>query len=293
MGAHGICRDCQVAARINQRSIEVENDKQLPFSNKPGLLIWGMALSHASAGAGSRSFAWWKVVAAVVLFGISFGYVEAAVVAYLRSIYTPLRAHLYPGSPAPELFPLLSLEQLRRLGPEHTARLKIELAREFATLVMLGGFALAIARNLREWVAAFFTCFGIWDITFYLWLKLLLAWPASILTWDILFLLPVPWVSPVLAPVIVSVSMISAGLLLLWREYHGRPTRFTSLTWSGIVLGAILIFLAFIADFRNTENQGFPHAFHWSLFVAGEVIALMAFLYGLNRSARDLPRANV
>ncbi len=210
-------------------------------------------------------------------------------VAYLRSIYAPLRSHFYPGFGAAELFPLLSLEQLRSLGPEHTLRLKIELAREFATLVMLAGVALAVARNLREWTAAFLTCFGVWDLTFYFWLKLLLAWPASMLTWDILFLLPVPWVGPVLAPAIVSISMIFAGFLVLWREYNGRPVQLTPLTWSGILLGGILIFLAFIADFRNTAAGGYPHAFHWSLFLAGEALGLLSFSYSLHRSRQALP----
>jgi len=87
--------------------------------------------------------------------------VEAAVVVYLRSIYNPLRVHFYPGSSS-ELFPLLSLEQLRILGPEHVARLKIEIGREIATLLMLAGAALTAARKSREWVAAFLVCFGIW-----------------------------------------------------------------------------------------------------------------------------------
>ena len=243
-----------------------------------------MALSFLPERASSTKATWWRIVAALALFGVSFGYVEAAVVAYLRSIYTPLRAHFYPSLPAVELFPLLSLEQLRSLGPEHPARVKIELAREFATLLMLAGAALAVARNVREWTAAFLTCFGIWDLTFYLWLKLLLAWPASLLTWDILFLLPVPWVGPVLAPVIVSVSMISAGLIVLQREYAGQSIRLTTLSWAGILFGAVLIFLAFIADFRNTATGGYPHPFHWALFLTGEAVGLVAFLSALNPS---------
>src|SRR5690349_2988847 len=147
----------------------------------------------------------WRTITGLVLFAIAFGYVEAAVVAYLRSIYTPLRAHFYPPSSAGELFPLLTLDQLRALGPEHTARLNTELGREFATLLMLSSVALVAARKPREWIAAFVLCFGIWDITFYAFLKLLLNWPASLLTWDILFLLPVPWVGPVIAPILVSI----------------------------------------------------------------------------------------
>ncbi len=222
------------------------------------------------------------MIAGLVLFSAAFGYLEAAVVSYLRGIYAPLRLHFYPASPATELFPLLSLSQLQTLGIEHTRRLKIELAREFATLLMLAGVALALTRSFRAWLAAFLFCFGIWDITFYLWLKLLLAWPASFFTWDILFLLPVPWVGPVLAPVLVSAAMILGGSVVLWREGQGRPLRIHLLQWIGIAVGGGLIFASFIADFRNTAHGGYPHPFHWLLFAAGELCALAAFGIALN-----------
>src|SRR5690242_14368047 len=111
---------------------------------------------------------WWRVVVGLVIFGVAFGYVEAAVVAYLRSMYAPIRAQLYPAVPPGELFPLLTLDQLVAFGPEHTARLKIELGREFATLAMLASVGLIAARRAREWIAAFVICFGVWDIAFYL-----------------------------------------------------------------------------------------------------------------------------
>src|SRR5436309_8393617 len=161
---------------------------------------------------------WWRITAGLVLFGVAFGYVEAAVVVYLNSIYLPLRTHFYPTVPKTEMLPLLSIDQLRSLGPEHVTRLKIEVGREMATLLMLAGVALAITRNLREWVAAFLVGFGVWDLAYYLFLKVLADWPPSLLTWDVLFLIPAPWVGPVLAPVLVSISMILAGLIVLWQE---------------------------------------------------------------------------
>jgi hypothetical protein len=222
------------------------------------------------------------MIAGLVLFAAAFGYVEAAVVAYLRSIYTPLRAQFYPGSSS-ELFPLLSLDQLRILGTEHIRRLNIELGRELATLLMLAGVALVPARKAREWAAAFVVCFGVWDISFYAFLKLLLSWPASLLTWDILFLLPVPWVGPVLAPILVSASMIACGLLLLWREQSGRPVAFKAAHWAFIVLGGGLVFGAFIADYKNTATGGNPNAFDWWLFAAGEIVGVSAFGTSLMR----------
>jgi hypothetical protein len=232
----------------------------------------------------------WTFIAGLIVFSVAFGYVEAAVVAYLRSIYTPLRAHFYSVTPD-ELFPLLSLEQLRTLGPEHVARLKIELGRELATLLMLAGAAMIAARTLRVWVAAFLVCFGLWDVTFYLFLKMLIDWPASLQTWDILFLLPVPWAGPVIAPVIVSLSMIGSGLLLLWREYNNKRVHITGLQASVIVLGGMLIVAAFMWDFRNTASGGNPNPFNWALFTAGEAIGLLAFLSTL-QSRYNIPQVS-
>jgi len=226
----------------------------------------------------------WRVIAGLILFSAAFGYVEAAVVAYLRSIYAPLRAYFFSAERANELFPLLSLAQLRALGPENLTRVRIELDRELATLLMLAGVALTAGRKLREWVAAFLVCFGIWDITFYLFLRALLHWPASLLTWDILFLLPVPWTGPVLAPVIVSASMIVSGLIVMWREYDNRPVHLTSSGWTGIFLGGAIVFAAFIWDFPNTANGGNPNPFHWVFFFSGEAIGLSSFGRSLRSS---------
>jgi hypothetical protein len=219
----------------------------------------------------------WRTVAGLVLFAVAFGYVEAAVVMYLRSIYVPLHAQFYPALSASELFPLFSLDQLRSLGPEHTARLNVELGREFATLLMLSGVALAACREPREWIGAFLLCFGFWDIAFYIFLKVFLHWPASLLTWDVLFLLPVPWVGPVIAPILVSLSMIVAALAWLWREYGDKPFHLTRTRWGLILLGGMTIFVAFIYDFPNTASGRIPNAFRWDIFFVGEAIALLAF----------------
>ncbi len=224
------------------------------------------------------------MIAGLMLFSVAFGYVEAVVVVYIRSIYAVIRAHLYPGN-ANELFPLLTLEQLRTLGPEHLLHLKAEIAREFATLLMLAGAVLSAARSVREWVAAFLLCFGIWDITFYLSLKLLLHWPASLFTWDVLFLVPVPWTGPVLTPVLVSLSMIGGGLIVLRRESQGRPVHITGTRWAFILLGGVLIVAAFIWDFRNIAHGGRPHSFNWFLFWAGEAVGLLSLAASLRLSS--------
>src|SRR5215831_18658921 len=141
---------------------------------------------------------WKKRVLALLLFGTAFGYLEAAVVSYLRLLHEPARVKFYPGRAPGDLFPLLTLEQVRAAGGEQSRLLPVEIGREAATILMLAGVALAVAENAGQWAAAFVIAFGVWDLTFYLFLKVLLDWPASFATWDILFLIPVPWAAPVL-----------------------------------------------------------------------------------------------
>ena len=215
-----------------------------------------------------------RAIAALFLFAISFGYVEAAVVVYLRAIYDPVRARLHPERSPHDLFPLITPQELADAGPENPRRLLIEIGREAATMVMLGSVALAVASNLHQWIAAFAIAFGVWDICFYAFLKLMIHWPESLSTWDILFLIPLPWVGPVWAPVLVACSMIVCGLISL--RAGGIRGRFPH--WSGVLAGALVIIVAFVWDFRNTSAGGLPNPFNWPLFLLGEAIGLSAFL---------------
>ena len=212
---------------------------------------------------------WKRTVLALLLFGTAFGYLEAAVVTYLRSLHEPARQRFYPGRPPADLFPLLTLDQLHGSGPEQTQTLAVEIGREAATIIMLAAIALTIARNAGEWAAAFVIAFGIWDITFYIFLKVLLDWPASLFTWDILFLIPVPWVGPVLAPVLVSIVMIAAGVLHLRGQAHGKPVRIGAAHWSGIMLGAAVIVISFAMDYAHIMQGGLPRQFNWWVFATG------------------------
>ena len=176
-----------------------------------------------------------RAIAALFVFGISFGYVEAAVVVYLRAIYNPIRARLHPERGPDDLFPLITQKELANTGPENSRRLAIEVGREAATMVMLAAVALAAARNLHEWIAAFAIAFGVWDISFYAFLKLMIHWPESLRTWDILFLIPLPWVGPVWAPVLVALTMIVCGVISLRAGgVRGRLPH-----WAGVLAGAM------------------------------------------------------
>jgi len=217
---------------------------------------------------------WGARAAWVVLFGLAFGYVEAAVVVYLREIYDPIRAQLFPDMEPGALLPLITLEQLRELGGNHLRTLSIELGREFATLLMLAAVAGAARRRRHEWIAFFMIAFGVWDLAYYGGLKWMIGFPESLATWDLLFLIPMPWLSPVLAPVIVSFTMIGAALVLLRQVAADRPPRLRWWSIGLIALGALVIITSFCLGYAPTDGD----SFHWWLFALGEAIGIAGFV---------------
>jgi hypothetical protein len=214
-----------------------------------------------------------RTVFGLFLFGISFGYIEAAVVIYLRALYEPLRQSLTPGRAPGDLFPLVDRGRMVAEAPETARLLNVEVIREAATIVMLAAAAMLVAGERSLWLPAFSIAFGVWDLSFYLFLKLWIHWPASLLTWDLLFLLPVPWAAPVLAPVIVSMTIAGCGLTALW-----RPVVIQSRHWIGLILGGALLMLSFTWDFRYFLEGNPPRPFAWWLFLTGELLSLGTFL---------------
>ena len=64
---------------------------------------------------------------------------------------------------------------------------------------------------------------GIWDATYYLGLEILAQWPASLVTQDVYFLLPVPWGGPVWVPLLADALMgVLAGWLVFGRRSADR-----------------------------------------------------------------------
>ena len=117
-----------------------------------------------------------------VVFSIAFGYIEASVVVYLREIFYP------QGFTFPIVF--FEVEPLwRRL-------LLTEIGREASTIVLILIGAWLFGKNRRQRFAYFLIIFAVWDIFYYVWLKVLLGWPATVMEWDILFLIPVAWAAP-------------------------------------------------------------------------------------------------
>jgi hypothetical protein len=144
----------------------------------------------------------------------------------------------------------------------------------------------------------FLFAFGVWDIFYYVALKLLIGWPASLLTWDLLFLIPVSWLSPVLAPVICSVTMIVMAVLIIGKQEKGFTVDSRPVDWVMISAGAAIILFTFMVDYMKltidsgvlaSENSPdareqllnmitnyVPGTYNWFLFITGELIIIAA-----------------
>jgi hypothetical protein len=222
-----------------------------------------------------------RVLVALLLFGIAFGCIEAAVVVYLRTLGEPIREKVLANQPHDGIFPLLTLEQWKDAGMDFMPLAITELIRELATMLLLVSIGLAHARNVREWFAGFMIAFGVWDIFYYVFLKLFVGWPASLWTWDLLFLIPVPWSGPVITPVLVSLAMIAAGVEILRREAAGMAVHLRPADWAAIFVGGLVVIVAFCWDYPHTAKGGMPNPFNWPLFLVGMAIGIAGFVHAL------------
>jgi hypothetical protein len=219
-----------------------------------------------------------RAVLILVLFGIVFGYVEAAAVVYIRSVYEPIHVRRYPDRERDDLFPLLTLEDWAKEGPPIAAPL-MEVGRELGTLLVVALLAWALSREVRTWFASFALTFGVWDITYYAWLALLTGWPRSLCDWDLIFAAPVPWVGPVWAPMSVALTMTVTAAVFFWREGTDRPMRPGPVHWAAVLIGAGMILLAFWWDWRAMLAGRAPEGFNWPLLVAGLGVGIGGFVH--------------
>lgn len=155
----------------------------------------------------------------VIIFSVAFAFVESSVVVYLRHLLGASQPTINKNEV------LLLLPGIAFLQPQiafniitNSQLLNVEMAREAATLIMLASVALLAARNIKKAFAFFFLAFGIWDIFYYLFLKLIIDWPKSFFDLDTFFLLPVPWIGPVFVPVIISAVVVTLSLIYLKRR---------------------------------------------------------------------------
>jgi hypothetical protein len=218
------------------------------------------------------------VLTGLALFGIGFGFVESAVVVDLRATIAP--AVGWPnGRLSDDLFPWISMDRLQRIDPPTARLMSFELLREAATLVVLAGCGIAAGRTSIQRFAAFLIGFGVWDLSYYLFLKLLLGWPASLWTWDVLFLIPVPWAAPVLAPSLAAASMVIAGSAVILWEAAGTPFQVSRWEWAAILAGGTILVVSFCWDWSHIAAGGMPRVFPWTIFMIGEALGFGGFLH--------------
>jgi hypothetical protein len=146
-------------------------------------------------------------LAVLSTFSAAMGYLEAMVVVYLRRIM-PIADWNRQVTDYGSLVAFLEKHQV--MWTEQT--------REAATIIMLIAVALLAGSTVRQKFGAFLWSFATWDLFYYISLYLLIKWPPSLATWDVLFLIPKPWVSPVYIPVIISLGMLMVGFFLLKSE---------------------------------------------------------------------------
>jgi hypothetical protein len=232
---------------------------------------------------------WQKNLLLLFIFGAAMGVLESVVVVYLRHIY-------YPSGFA---FPLKAVDNAIAVA---------EWVREICTIVMLLSVALLAGKQRLAVFSYFIYGFAVWDIFYYIGLKLFLDWPASLATWDILFLIPILWIGPVWAPVLCSLLMIILAVLILDRLAKSPDFSVTSREWSLIIASACMTFLSFIWDFGRilAQNRGIsgllsidkatliqlsishvPQWFNWPLFTFGMLLTALAILRLSRRTMMD------
>ncbi len=218
----------------------------------------------------------------VTIFAIAMALLESAVVIYLREIMYPEGFH----------FPL---------APVNPDIALTEILREFATLIMLVCIGLLAGRTGSQRFAWFLYGFAIWDIFYYIFLWTLIGWPESLMTWDILFLIPATWTGPVITPIILTIIMIFFALIILVYAEQGKDTRIRRMEWYGLSFGAIIVVAGFITDYMRHMLKAFsfremlqisnpairhhaesyvPLSFPWLVFAIGTfLISASVYLY--------------
>jgi hypothetical protein len=187
-----------------------------------------------------------KQLSWLVIFSIAMAYLESAVVVYLREIYYP----------AGFSFPLT---------PINADIFITEFWREIATIIMLAGISILTGNSSSQRFAFFLLTFAIWDIFYYVFLYALLGWPSSLLTWDILFLVPIPWVGPVITPIIISLIMIILASSLIHFKKNLNLNQ-----WLLSILGSLVVIISWVLDYWNFSSHQFSNG-SWTLFLEQEL----------------------
>jgi hypothetical protein len=224
-----------------------------------------------------------KTVIWLTVFGIAMGFLETAVVVYIRELYYPTGFK----------FPVVSIRDVIIIT---------ELGRELATIIMILAIGYIAGKNFAQRFVFFLYVFAIWDIFYYVFLKVLLDWPATIFDWDVLFLIPVPWVGPVLAPCIISLVMIAYTGMVVRLSIKDIKVVFRKVDWLLMIAASVILITSFTEQyFRLVTLSGvvtdavnmmekirdyIPKSFNWYLFFVG-IAVLVADIVMIFRRVKE------
>jgi hypothetical protein len=195
----------------------------------------------------------------LIIFSAAMAYLESAVVVYLRALY-------YPNGFE---FPLKVIP---------SEMLGIEIGREAATLLMLIAIGFLFSNTAPGRFATICVAFGVWDIFYYFWLVVFIKWPESLLTWDLLFLIPAPWIGPVIAPILVSICLIIAGIIILQKESRGLRFHPPWWSWAVEIIAGLLIICTFLWNLPAVIDESMPTVFPWWIFLLGLIGGMILFV---------------
>jgi hypothetical protein len=212
-----------------------------------------------------------KTAASVIVYAIAMAYVESAVVVYFQ------RALAVDPN---QFFPL-------HAGSAANYLATIEVGREFATMVMLAMIGTLAGRRWQDRLAWSAVAFGVWDLFYYLWLWVFIGWPGAVSAWDVLFLIPAPWAGPVWAPGVVSLALVTVGLITAYKADHGYVARVSLRTAAAGLLGGLLVVASFLANAPALMHGHLPGWFPWPIFLAGMAIAAISTVSALGGAGRS------
>ena len=214
--------------------------------------------------------------AVVIAFSIAMAWMESATVVYLRTLLN--RVEPYQSEPLPIA------------GTFGVT----EVVREAATLIMLIAVSILAGASRKSRLGFFMTAFGVWDLFYYLFLKIIAGWPHSFLDWDILFLIPLPWWGPVLSPVLISVILIALGILLARDRLTGATSRISRVAWTFHACGvcaALYVFMAHSVQLllrRSSSAEELPSHFSWPIFGLALIFMMMPVLEAVIRYGKEI-----
>lgn len=204
----------------------------------------------------------------VIIFAIAMGIMEAICVVYIRQIIFP------PDGIISEI-------------QSGNFNFTLEIIRETITMIMLASVSILAAYNWRTRLAMFFLAFGVWDILYYVGLKIFLNWPSSIMDWDTLFLIPMPWYSPVIVPVLISTYFIGGSIFIVRHEGNGNKLKFGI----NVILLQFFAFCIWLISFMKdsqliNENGYYDVHYSWLLFTIALVLGIASLRLSLTSAKK-------